>query len=159
MPLPLFLLVPAMIQAAPNWDGAYTLQSGKDQIPAAIEKSVAGLNAFTKVIWKKKLESREKTYDSLSILMGTNLTISFGKEAPVTIHPSGATTWKRSDDEVFQVSMQKDGNQVIITISGDEGLRELSFRLDGGMLTTRIKVKNSKLSAPLEYTLEYRKSQ
>ncbi len=156
---PALLLVPALLQTAPAWDGTYTLQSGQDQIPPAIEKSVAGMNAFTKAIWKKKLEGREKTYDAISLLMGTNLTVNFGKEAPVTIPASGSATWQRSDGETFQVSMLKDGDRVVLSISGDEGQRELAFTLVGGILQEKITVRNPKLAAALEYTLAYRKGQ
>ncbi len=159
MPLPLLLLVPAMVQAAPNWDGTYTLQSGKEQVPAAIEKSVAGLNAFMKPIWRKKLEGREKFYDSILILVGTNLSISFGKESPLTVPIGGSTSWKRSDGEAFQATMRKDGETIVLNLEGNEGQRSLAFTLTGGALTERITVKNPKLSAPLEYTLEFRKSQ
>ena len=159
MPLPLLYVVPAMVQATPNWDGTYTLQSGKDQVPAAIEKSVAGLNAIMKPIWRKKLEGREKFYESLLILVGSNLTISFGKESPLTVPIGGSVSWKRSDGEAFLATMRKDGETIVLNLEGDEGQRSLAFTLQGGTLTERITVKNPKLSAPLEYTLEFRKSQ
>ncbi len=78
----LFLTAPAWIQSTqsvPNWDGTYALESGPGEVAPAIEKSVTGLNAFTKVVWKKKLEGREKIYDSVSLLMGTNLTYRKGQ--------------------------------------------------------------------------------
>lgn len=159
MPSPLLLLLPALVQAAPAWDGSYALNSGKDQIPAAIEKSVSGLNAFMKPVWRKKLEGREKVYDSMLILLGTNLSVTFGKESPLTVPMGGSASWKRSDGEVFQASVQKEGESLVLKLEGDEGQRSLTFSLTGGTLQARVQVKNPKLSSPLEYTLDYRKSQ
>ncbi len=159
MPMPLLLLVPALVQPVPNWDGTYSLHSGKEQVPAAIEKSVSGLNTFMKPVWRKKLEGREKIYDSLLILIGANLTISFGKESPLTVPVGGSVSWKRSDGEAFLATMRKDGETIVLSLEGDEGQRTLAFTLNGGTLTERITVKNPKFTAPLEYTLEFHKSQ
>lgn len=153
----------AALEAEPkiNWDGEWTLlPEASDQLDALIEEHVKDQNFAMKVYWKKKLQNACKMPQSLDILYGADgFSITMDKEKPVENMPDGtATPWTRSDGEVFQVTLRKDGPRMTQTFQGDYALTSVySMRKSGGTLAIQVTYAHPKLGNSFSYKMVYKR--
>lgn len=160
------LLLPALLVAAPSaprpgWDGEFTLDSDRsDRLPEAIQKLTEPMNFMLRTFWKKKLEGSEKPAPTLSILKGTNLTMTLGKELPFTASAGSPASWTRADGEKFQVSFAEEGGAFTLAFQQDDVIREQRHSLseDGKTLTVDVTYRHPKLPEALKYRLVYRRA-
>lgn len=146
---------PAVTEApAPKpirWDGEWALvEADSTDLATAIPEHVKALNFVMKPLWKHKLEKACSRDATLSLISGGNVTITFGKEIPVTLQGDGsASTWKRSEKESYQVRMAKEGATLTLTFEGDGYIlrRELEMDGEGDSLTLRTTYVNPKCPA------------
>lgn len=104
-----------------RWDGEWTLvEAGSADLATEIPEHVKDLNFALKPYWKRKLEKACPKEGALSLLMGGNLSVTFGKELPLTLQGDGsAVKWKRADGEAFQATLTKEAGKLVMVFEGD----------------------------------------
>ena len=155
------LLPAALVAQAPSWDGDYVLEPDKcDNIPDAIKKLTDPMNFALRAFWKKKLEGSEKPPQNLSLLKGSNATLTVNKEIPFTVSPGSPAKWKRADGDTFEVSYKEEAPAFSLIFAQDDVARTWRFSLsaDGKALSVEVTLRNPKLPGPLTYHLQYRKA-
>lgn len=146
-----------------NWDGEWSLlPDDSDKLDALIEEHVKDQNFAMKVYWKKKLQNACKLPQSLDILYGTEgFSITMDKEKPVENSADGtASPWTRSDGELFQVTLRKDGPRMTQTFRGVYSLTYVySMRKSGATLAIQVTYAHPKLSNDFSYKMVFKRAE
>ncbi len=146
-----------------KWDGEWVLiPDESDKVEPALEEHLKDQNFAKKLYWKKKLKSACNSPQMLDILYGRDgFSVTVGKERPAESAPDGtASEWKRSDGEVFQVTLRRDGARMTQTFQGDGYTltNVYSMRKDGQSLALQITYTHPKLDA-FSYKLVYKRAE
>ena len=144
--------------------GAFTYVGSKAELAdldAAIEKSVADFSFFTKGAARSKLRemATPKAWMRLSFVDGTIVVAQPGS-APTVSPDSGAPRTLRSEDgQDVRVAQRLFGRTLVQNVSMPGGSSHIEYTLgaDDRTLTVRVRTLSPKLSAPLVYTLTYRR--
>ncbi len=165
LPLGLLVLASAATPAVsqnPALTGSYTyVEAESDDIKAAIEQAVAKMNFITRPIARGRLTRTNEPYRTLTIQQsGSQVTIIRDEMAPIVAAPDGnPIKWTREDGEVLDLTTQWVDETLDQTFIADDGQRKNVFTLspDGGTLEMHVTVTSPRLSAPLTYTLRFRR--
>jgi len=149
-------------EAKVAWDGEWTLKASQsDNLEEQIDAQLKDLNFAMKLYWKKKLQSACRSFSKLDILAGDSFTVTLGKERPIDT-PSDGTEgeWKRSDGEVFKVSLTRSGATLTQTLAGDGGVLRYvySMRKDGDSLALQATYTHPKLDSTFTYKLVFKRN-
>ena len=159
----LSLALPANAAAQEHaFDGSFLLVSqGSAEINGAIDAAVRRLSFVLRPIARGRLRRVNVPYERLQLNVTPSqvTTIADGGK-PVVSPPGGAVVkWVREDGEEFQVSTEWRGETLVQTFRADDGQRvnEYTVGPDGRTLTLGVTVSSPRLSAPVKYSLTYRK--
>jgi hypothetical protein len=143
--------------------GTYTYDaSASDNVKAAIDAAVAKMNFVTRPIARGRLTKTNQPYQKLEIAFTpSQVTVITDSRAPIVTPANGSPIkWTREDGEKFDVSTTWSDGKLVETFKAEDGQRVNTFSLspDGNVLSMHVTVTSPKLSAPLTYTLRYRRS-
>ena len=147
----------------PSLQGSYTYDaSASDNIKKAIDAAVAKMNFVTRPIARGRLTKTNQPYQQLEIsYTDAQVTIKTDSRAPIVTPANGTPIkWTREDGEKFDVNTRWDKGTLAETFSAEDGQRVNTFSIspDGSVLSMHVTVTSPKLSAPLTYTVKYRRS-
>jgi len=134
--------------------------TSKEVIDKAIESATAKMNFLVRAVAKSRLKSTNPLYQRIEITNdGAQITVRYDKGKPVVMPADGGIVkWTRDDGEQFDVSAQAQGAQLQQTFKAEDGQRVNEFSLaPDGTLTLAVTITSPQLSAPLNYTLAYRR--
>jgi hypothetical protein len=134
--------------------------TSKEVIDKAIESATAKMNFLVRAVAKSRLKSTNPLYQRIEITNdGAQITVRYDKGKPVAMPADGgAVKWTRDDGEQFDVSAHAQGAQLQQTFKAEDGQRVNEFSLaPDGTLTLAVTITSPQLSAPLNYTLAYRR--
>ncbi len=132
----------------------------KEAIDKAIDSATAKMNFLVRAVAKSRLKSTNPLYQRIEIGNdGTRITVRYDKGKPIVMPADGSTVkWTRDDGEQFDVSAHAQGAQLQQTFKAEDGQRVNEFSLaPDGALTLAVTITSPQLSAPLTYTLVYRR--
>lgn len=132
----------------------------KDVIDKAIDSATAKMNFLVRAVAKSRLKSTNPLYRRIEIGNdGAQITVRYDKGRPVVMPVDGSTVkWTRDDGEQFDVSAHAQGAQLQQIFKAEDGQRVNEFSLGpDGALTLAVTITSPQLSAPLTYTLAYRR--
>ncbi|WP_257306896.1 hypothetical protein [Geothrix campi] len=142
----------------PSLSGTWT-QTKADDIAAAINSTVAGMNFIKRPIARGRLTKVNPAYKKVMIAVsGKEVVVKLDERAPIHMPPGGkAAPWTREDGDKFMVAAQVTRDQMIQTFKNDEGERTNVFHMspDGKTLTMTATVKSPKLPKPLTYSITF----
>ncbi|HEY3271432.1 MAG TPA: hypothetical protein VGJ89_09495 [Geothrix sp.] len=152
------LAVLSLAAQEPSLSGTWT-QTKADDITAAINNTVAGMNFIKRPIARGRLIKVNPAYKKVMIAVSDKeVVVKFDERAPIHMPPGGkAAPWTREDGDKFMVAAQVGKDQMIQTFKNDEGERTNVFKLspDGKSLTMTATVKSPKLPKPLTYAITF----
>ncbi len=151
---------PTAAPAAVKLDGDWALSASEsDSIPVHIEGAIATMSFLQKQLWKRKLTKACLSYDKLFILTGFANSISFGKEAPINASAdSTSSAWTRSDEEKFQVSLQKSPTGFVLILQGDGYTLNEHMSVSGDTMTLTTTYVNPKFPDTFSYKQVYKRN-
>lgn len=142
----------------PSLSGTWT-QTKADDIAAAIQSTVAGMNFIKRPIARGRLTKLNPAYKKVVITISDKeVVVKFDERAPIHMPPGGkAAPWTREDGEKFMVAAQVGKDQLIQTFKNEDGERTNVFKLghDGQTLTLTATVKSPQLPKPLTYSIHF----
>jgi hypothetical protein len=158
-------LSPAQAELQRGYAGIYAY-AGSDAerraVSAAVERSIAGLSFLAKPIARQSLRQRAEIRDSYRLVFDGlgNLELSspgFPVEAGPLDGTSFALETKYGDQS--QISQSFVGGVLVQQGHTDDGSGRTEFRLedDGATLLVHRVMESSQLSAPVDFTLTYRR--
>lgn len=150
---------PAKIQ----WDGEWNLLADdSDNLEPLIEAHIKDQNFAMKALWKRRLQSACKSPKTLDILAGADgFSVTMDKEVPAECPLDGGTNeWKRSDGEIFRISLKQDGPRMTQRFQGDGYTitQVYSMRKSGETLALQVTYEHPKLNA-FSYKLVYKRAE
>jgi hypothetical protein len=160
------LLLLVVFQAGaqePTLAGRFTVDvAASDDIGAAINRAISGMNFVTRPIARSRLRSTNPIGEAASIqLRPDEVTITFQGGAPMVSPLDGRfVPWRREDGEHFELSTRWDGPLLVQRIRAPEGVRTTRYMLSdrGNTVTMRISVESPRLPRALEYDVIYRRA-
>ena len=153
--------LPARAQS-PALEGSYTLVAETaGEINRAIEGAIRQMNFVIRPIARGRLRKTNIPYARLRVTVTpTEITTVVDRGNPV-VTPSNGTIvkWRREDGETFDVSTSWQGEKLQQTFRAEDGQRENIYSLDpdGATLSLAVTLTSPRLSAPVRYTLKYRR--
>jgi len=142
----------------PSLSGTWT-QTRTDDIAAAINNTVAGMNFIKRPIARGRLTKVNPAYKKVMIAVSDKeVVVKFDERAPIHMPPGGKTApWTREDGDKFMVAAQVSKDQMIQTFKNEDGERTNVFRMspDGKSLTMTATVKSPQLPKPLTYSISF----
>jgi len=142
----------------PSLSGTW-FQSKADDIPAAINTTVADMNFITRPIARHKLTKLNPAYRKVAIAISEKeVLVKFDERDPIHMPANGQVApWTREDGEKFMVAAQVSPDQLIQTFKNEEGERTNIFKLghDGRSLTMSATIKSPRLPKPLVYSISF----
>jgi hypothetical protein len=160
----LLLVASASAPAARAQSGAFEgsfsyVAAGSDDINAAIDRAVAGLNFAFRPIARSRLRRTNTPYATVVIeRQGASLAISLDGGAPIVSPAAGTPVrWRRADGEVLQVSTAWENGRLRQSFIAEDGRRDNVYTIseDGRRLTMEVTITSPRLDAPLRYRLNY----
>lgn len=156
-------LVPALASLSlaaqePPFNGTWT-QVKADDIAAAIQAAVAGMNFIKRPIARSRLTKVNPAYRKVVIAISDKETlIKFDERDAIHMPPGGASApWTREDGDKFMVAAQTGKDQLVQTFKSEDGERTNVFKLspDGKTLTMNATIKSPQLPKPLTYNISF----
>jgi hypothetical protein len=156
----LLLVAPGAAAQSAAFEGTFAyVAAGSDDVHAAIDRAVAGLNFAFRPIARSRLRRTNSPYRTLEIRrQNASLAVSLDGGAPIVSPESGTpTSWRRADGEVLQVSTAWEGGRLRQSFVAEDGRRDNHYTVseDGRRLTLEVTVTSPRLNAPLRYRLNY----
>jgi hypothetical protein len=147
--------------AAAAWSGTYEhVPEQSSDISQAIDAAVKNMSFIKRPIARARLAKTNVPYQRIRIqVAGADVEIAFDDRKPIRIPLDGRPIkWTREDGEVFDVSVQLDGDQLVQTYRAEDGMRVNTFQVDAsGSLRLRVEVSSPQLPQPMRYELAYRR--
>ncbi|HEX6926863.1 MAG TPA: hypothetical protein VF167_15680 [Longimicrobiaceae bacterium] len=145
----------------PDLTGTFALvEAESDDVKAAIEQAVRGMNFITRPIARGRLTRTNVPYRTIRIEQsGDQVTIVTDERPIVATADGNPMKWTREDGEVLDLTTRWADGALEQTFVADDGQRTNTFTLsaDGGTLEMRVVVASPRLDRPVEYTLRYRR--
>jgi hypothetical protein len=144
--------------------GVYALDSAaSDDVPAAIERGTAEMNFAIRGLARSRIAQTNPLYPRILLVRDENsVRLRFEPRDPAVIPLDGKTVpWSREDGGQYQAGAQWSGTQLLVRLSAADGERDNTLTLDPDGRTLRFKVhlQSSRLPAPIDYTLVYRRQE
>jgi hypothetical protein len=152
--------------AAPNPDslaafaGTFQRDPGaSDDVPAAIDRAVAGMNFITRPIGRRRLLATNQPPTTVRFaLPPDSVVIDFAGQPPLRAKRDGSPRpWRNAAGEEFTARVrahESEGSQRITQLfESEDGSRENTWRLDatGQVLTLEVVIRSPRLPQPLRY--------
>lgn len=159
------LALPSVAQTGSNasFNGTYTLnRAASDNIHAAIDRAVAGMNFVTRPIARGRLRRTNEPYQRV-VIAHTPQQVSVTTDGrPVITTPANGTPvkWTREDGEVLDVSTEWENGKLEQTFKAEDGSRTniYSVSADGRTLTMDVVIRSPRLKAPVQYKLVFNRA-
>lgn len=141
--------------------GEYRFVGGQKEragVDAAIERSLAELNAVMAGLGRPRLQESNEVPDAIEmVLEGDMLTIHQAGEAHASTIDGAKTKTKSKKGDKVKVSHKLSGSKLVQRIEGDGGERVNRYTLssDGKRLTLQVEISSGHLPVPVEYSLTY----
>jgi hypothetical protein len=158
--LALFAAAPVVLEAqADAFRGTYVLdRAASDDVNAAIDRAVRGMNFVTRPVARGRLRKTNDAYPWIRVQTDGNVTIEFAGRTPTVSRPDGTVVrWRRDDGEEFDVSTRMVQGRLEQRFVAEDGRRTNTYALsnDGRTLTMNVVIESPRLSEPLTYRLVY----
>lgn len=130
-------------------------------IESAIETGIAKMNFITRPIARSRLKKTNPSYQRIDISRTADqISVQFDNGKPVLMPADGRSAkWTRADGEVFDVSGNWQGSQLVQTFAAGDGQRINTFSLaPDGKLTMQVTLSSTQLPAAVKYTLTFKRS-
>ena len=138
--------------------GTWT-QTKADDIPAAINSTVADMNFIKRPVARHRLTNLNPAYRKVMIAVSDReVLVKFDEREPIHMPPDGKSApWTREDGAKFMVAAQVSKDQLVQTFKNDEGERTNIFKLspDGKSLTLSATIKSPQLPKSLTYSITF----
>ena len=144
--------------------GSYTLVGSQaaatKTIQAAIEKAVSGMGSLEKNVAKKRLDKVNGTVVHLKIhSVQKNVTVGMDDYVVTAPLDGGSTEVTTPTGDKARASFKLDNASLVQDLVQHEGARENTFRFNSqGQLVMLVKETSPKLTAPVTYTLVYKRA-
>lgn len=167
---PLLLLALALLIAAPAslpaqdqseaLRGTFRLnEQASDDVRAAIEEAVRGMNFITRPIARGRLTRTNEPYRSVRLAYDDEqVWIKTDDRDPIVTPANGAPIkWRREDGEEFDVSTEWENGRLEQTFVAGDGRRVNTYSVspNGQTMTMTVTITSPKLSADLVYRLVF----
>ena len=150
--LPFLLAAPLGAQVAGTWKLA-----SQPDLPALFEQATVSLTPVARAKARDRLKKINIAYPRIAITHAAgHITIRFDHRAQRMPDNALAVAWTREDGEKFLISARMEGESLIQTLMGEDGMLENHFHAKDGTLTLRVTVKAMELPRPITYTLTYK---
>lgn len=130
-------------------------------ITAVVEQAVSGMNFIVRPIARSRLRKTNEVYRTIKIdHTADQISVRFDAGKAVLMPTNGSTVpWTRDDGETFQVSGAWERAKLTQMFAAADGQRLNTFRMSdaGDALMLEVKLTSEQLTAPLVYTLVYRR--
>ncbi len=130
-------------------------------IDKAIETTIAKMNFITRPIARGRLKETNPVYRHVHIAStGADIEIKYDDRKPIRAPTNGSQIkWTREDGEVFDVTMTRQGGQLLQNYKSKDGMRVNTFRWDDSSqrMYLDVTISSDRLPQPLKYTLAYRR--
>ena len=141
--------------------GTYAIaRDHRAEIEAAIDVSVAKMNALIRSIARKRLRDDNVAYERVRILRSaTDIEITFDDRKPIRMPVDGAPVQVVNEHgDKSAVTAQTEPARLVQTYKGRDGTRVNTFRWDAekAVLYLDVHTSSPRLPQPVQYTLEYR---
>lgn len=163
-PLGIVLLLASAVPAPaqnPELTGSYNLVAAEsDDVKAAIEEAVRGMNFITRPIARGRLTRTNQPYRRITIQQAGDEVTIITDERPIVARADGnPMEWTREDGEVMDLTTRWVGTTLEQTFVADDGQRSNAFTLspDGRTLEMLVTITSPRLDKDVRYTLRYRK--
>ena len=156
------LIVSNIAAAADSIDGAYTIDAAlSDDIPAAIERSVAKLNFLIRPIARSRLKKINPAYRQIAIARAPGeVLVTFDARQPIRMPDNGAAIdWTREDGEKFKLKCDWRETSLIQIFVAEDGQRRNEFALmPDATMVLHVVLDSESLKESLRYKLVYRRA-
>lgn len=147
---------------ASNLEGTFIYVPAKSgNINWAIDKTVEGMNIFTRTIARDQLRKNNKPDKRITLgISPTEVSITTDDDAPMRTTPDGTPAkWRNEDGEYIVVSTHLAGDVLRQTIKaeGGERVNVYSASPDGQTLTLDVTMSSDRLKIPVKYRLVYQR--
>jgi hypothetical protein len=148
---------------ASSLEGVYTsTEQGTEDIERAIDSAVETMNFIKRPIARSRLKKTNPAYQRVEISRSdSQIQVRFDDREPIAMPADGRLTkWTREDGEIFDVSAEWRGTELIQTFKAKDGARVNTFRLsgEGTELALEVEIKSEQLPKPVTYTLSFRRT-
>jgi hypothetical protein len=152
------LLTVVLSAQEPSLSGTWN-QAKADDIPAAIDNTVADMNFIKRPIARHRLTNLNPAYRKVLIAISDReVLVKSDEREPIHMPPDGKSApWTREDGAKFMVAAQVSKGQLVQTFKNDEGERTNIFKLspDGQSLTLNATIKSPQLPKVLTYSINF----
>jgi hypothetical protein len=149
-------------QEAPLWVGTFVNEEQSDQgIQSGIETAVKKMNFITRSVARGRLKKTNPAYRRITISRtDETISVALDDRKPIEMPADGSPVkWTREDGEVFDVTAQAEEGRLVQTFMAEDGERVNTFSAnDADQMTMEVQVRSPQLTAPLIYTLLYRRA-
>ncbi len=141
--------------------GVYTYdEAASDDIHAAIEAAIRGMNFIVRPIARSRLrKTNEPLGRVLLSFTATHAAIAINDDPPIRTPLDGTPIrWERADGEAFDVSTAWASGRLRQTFVAEDGRRANAYSLgpDGRTLTISVTVSSPRLPRPLTYRMTFK---
>lgn len=142
--------------------GVYNIEAAaSDDIGAAIARGTADMNFAIRGLARGRTAKTNPRYERVEIRRNdTTVSVKYDARPPIDIPADGRSVpWVREDGSTYIVSVQWSASQLVMHFESDTGNRTNTLVLlpDGTTLKFNVTLTSSYLSAPIVYTLTYRR--
>jgi hypothetical protein len=151
---------PELAKYAGNYKYGNTKEHALAIVDKAMDEALSQLNTVMRLIVKKAMEGRTKTFiETILIdLPGNKIAIKLGELDKVSVEPGKSETVKSEDGkQTSKVTHQFDGSKIVQTFTGENGALKNVFQLagDGKTLHRDVTITSDRLQKPIKYRLTY----
>lgn len=150
-------------EATPALLGRYVIVpggAGAQERQKAIDKATEEFFFAIRPIVRAKLEKVTRVVNWVDVQVDNAVTVvQFEGRAPIRAVKDGPSgTWKDPEGKEYKVRHFTKGGTFTQTITGEEGERINTFKVDtNGDLVLGIEIKSERLTNPMRYNLRYKK--
>lgn len=136
-----------------------------DDVPAAIDRAVAGMNFIARPIGRRRLLATNRPPTTVRFaLPPDSVVIDYAGQPPLRAKRDGSPRpWRNAAGEEFtarvRVRESEGSRRVTQSIEAEDGSRESTWTLDatGQELTLEVVIRSPRLPQPLRYRQEFRR--
>jgi hypothetical protein len=153
---PLLFLLAISTPLAAQVAGTWNLTLHPD-LPSLIELATESLAPSQRSHAREVLKTNNVAYRRIAITHdGGQIAIQFDQRRPQRMRDDAfAVPWAGEDGKNYLISARMEGEDLVQTLMGEDGMRKIVFHASQGVLTLKVTVKAMLLPKPFRYTLVY----
>jgi hypothetical protein len=137
-----------------SWKIAATADEER-QRQESINHATRNLRSMQRNMARQMLEKRTAPPEALRIEVDASTVTIGSDDRELELELGGTPISVSGDDGTAQVRAKMDGDQLIVTVAGNNGGRTTSYRADGNRLSVFVSVTGSRLDGAVRYSTTY----